>query len=98
MIECEAYGNHLIVKTLNLGNETKSGILLGDSFGKGVLTAVEVVSIGNTVEDKSLRKGDTLVVTKTGMLNIDYMTDGNTEYAVIEPRSIMAVVVPTKAN
>ena len=92
-VKIQPLGDRVLVKTVNVQEEVKGGIIIPDS-AKEKPTTAEVLALGNGKKDGetyefSVKVGDTVIISKYGGTQVKY---DDQEYTILREDDILGII------
>ncbi len=82
-------GNRVLLKTVEIEEKTKGGIILPGTAAKEKPNTGEIIAVGTGKELEGLKVGDKVVYEKYGLTEIK---DGGEKYLIADVEKILAVI------
>ncbi len=82
-------GNRVLLKTVEIEEKTKGGIILPGTAAKEKPNTGEIIAVGTGKELEGLKVGDKVVYEKYGLTEIK---DGEEKYLIADVEKILAVI------
>lgn len=82
-------GNRVLLKTVEIEEKTKGGIILPGTAAKEKPNTGEIVAVGTGKELEGLKAGDKVVYDKYGLTEIK---DGHETFLIADVEKILAVI------
>ncbi|MGM0509452.1 MAG: co-chaperone GroES [Fusobacteriota bacterium] len=88
-MDIKPLGERVLLKSVEIEEKTKGGIIIPDSVKKEQPTIGEIVALGDSEKLKNLNKGEKVIYSKYSGTEVK---DGETEYIIVELENILATV------